>query len=262
MVADLSLLAVFLTGLLGGVHCAGMCGGIVGALGMLQQTRSGRRVIPLALEMSTSGAGGQGSAVMVPEVARRPSPLLTVTAWNLGRMLTYTGLGAVAGGIGSVAWLMQSLLPVQQMAFLISSLLVLLMGLYVMGLRGIGTVVESLGARLWRHVQPLASARLRSQGLCNAVLTGGLWGLVPCGMVYAVLSAALVSGSWQNGAMLMLAFALGTLPNLMVLGLAGQWLAGFSRRPAVRRAAGLLIVVMGTLSLLHAIRMSGGVHGL
>lgn len=263
---EFSLLAVFLTGLLGGVHCASMCGGIVSALGMMQQRPMGRPVdVPVKVVASGESVADRASAASAVNVSgsaghassRRSSPVAAVAAYNLGRVMTYTTLGALAGGAGSVAWLMQSVLPVQQTAYVLSSLLVILMGLYVLGVKRIAVTVEALGAHLWRRIRPAATASLRGSGFVNSVLAGSLWGLVPCGMVYAVLSSALVSGSWQRGALLMLVFGLGTLPNLMLLGLSGQWLAKASRRPWVRRIAGGLIIVMGVMGLLHVSMMLG-----
>ena len=70
-------------------------------------------------------------------------------------------------------------------------------------------------------------------------------------MVYAALSAALVSGGWYQGGLLMLAFGLGTLPNLMLLGLSGQWLGRVSRNRWVRLLAGSLIIVLGLRGFMH-----------
>ena len=247
-VPELSLLAVFVTGLLGGVHCAGMCGGIVSALGMMQQKPTRATVnLPISVVGRHSPAGyipGQQSSI-------QPKVISAVFLYNVGRIGTYSLLGAVAGGAGSVAWLMQSMLPVQQIAFFTSNVLLILMGLYLLGLKRIGTVVESVGKRLWVHIRPAATARLSGSGALNSLLAGSLWGLVPCGMVYAVLSAALVSGSALNGALLMSVFGLGTLPNLMVLGMSGQWLARASRNRYVRVFAGSLIVLFGLTGLMH-----------
>lgn len=239
-VSELSLLTVFITGLLGGVHCAGMCGGIVSALGML---KSSQPESPAAL-----------AGIPVTVAAQKPfasSALLRISLYNLGRISMYTLLGTLAGAVGSVAWLMQSILPVQQLAFFLSNVLIILMGLYVLGLKRIAVVVESLGARIWQRIRPAATRRLAGNGFINSITAGALWGMVPCGMVYAVLSAALVSGSAFNGALLMLVFGLGTLPNLMLLGLSGQWLAQMSRRPWVRRIAGLMIISFGLMGLMH-----------
>jgi len=230
VITELSLYAVFLTGLLGGVHCAGMCGGIVSALGMMRQRTGGSlRGISVSIEASASTS-------VARQANAAPSALLSVSLYNLGRLSTYTALGAMAGAVGSFAWMMNSMLPVQQIAYLISSLLLLLMGLYVMGEKRIATV-------------------LTRSGVGNSILAGSLWGLVPCGMVYAVLSASLVSGNATNGALLMLVFGLGTLPNLMLLGMSGQWLAKASRNLVVRRCAGLLIIGFGVAGLVHLAMM-------
>ncbi|MFK7854571.1 MAG: sulfite exporter TauE/SafE family protein [Granulosicoccus sp.] len=246
---ELSLLAVFLTGLLGGVHCAGMCGGIVSALGMMRQKV---HAAPLEVPVSVVHLSTGAPAVSTPAL---PGIFSAVCLYNLGRIGTYTILGAIAGGVGSVAWLMQSLLPVQQIAFFTSNVLLILMGLYVLGFKRIGVLVESLGKRLWIHIKPLANARLGGSGATNSLLAGSLWGLVPCGMVYAVLSAALVSGAASKGALLMFVFGLGTLPNLMVLGISGQWLARATRNRYVRLFAGGLVVAFGLIGLTHLLRM-------
>ena len=74
---DISLLAVFLTGLLGGVHCAGMCGGIVSALGMLKQRPVARSLnIPVKVEGSVASVSEAGSS------------FAAVAAYNLGRIAT------------------------------------------------------------------------------------------------------------------------------------------------------------------------------
>ena len=252
-IPELSLFAVFVTGLLGGVHCAGMCGGIVSALGMMQQKPTRATLnIPVSVVQIHSPAGYISSQ----QASVQPKVISAVFLYNIGRIGTYSLLGAVAGGVGSVAWLMQSMLPVQQIAFFTSNILLILMGLYVLGFKRIGMVVESLGKRLWVHIRPVATARLTGSGALNSVLAGSLWGLVPCGMVYAVLSAALVSGSAANGALLMLVFGLGTLPNLMVLGMSGQWLARASRNRYVRVFAGGLIVLFGLMGLMHLSMMN------
>lgn len=252
-IPELSLFAVFVTGLLGGVHCAGMCGGIVSALGMMQQkpTRAAFSIPITVVQTHTPAAPISGQASSVIRGA-----LSSVCLYNVGRIGTYSLLGALAGAVGSVAWLMQSLLPVQQIAFFTSNVLLILMGLYILGFKRIGIVIESVGKRLWVHIRPLATARLSGSGALNSVLAGSLWGLVPCGMVYAVLSAALVSGSAVNGALLMLVFGLGTLPNLMVLGMSGQWLARASRNRYVRTFAGGIIVLFGLMGLMHLSMMA------
>ena len=252
VLTDLTLLAYFLTGLLGGVHCAGMCGGIVSALGIINQRTVKRgAVIPI------SAAHADGTATVPGSLSAAASPTIKpVALYNAGRIGMYTLLGGVAGAVGSMAWLMQTVLPVQKSAYLISNVLLLLMGLYVFGIQRLVRLMESLGLPLWQLLRPLATRRLGQSGAANAFVLGAMWGLVPCGMVYAVLSAALVSGSGARGAATMLAFGLGTLPNLFALGLSGQWLARASKRVMVKRCAGLLIMAFGIFGLVRFATMS------
>jgi sulfite exporter TauE/SafE len=110
-------------------------------------------------------------------------------------------------------------------------------------------VLEVAGQRLWGALRPLASRLLAADRLRTAFAAGLVWGWVPCGMVYGVLIAALVSGSAVQGASLMLAFGLGTLPNLLALG----WSAHAARRwlehRALRIAAGVLVIAFGVAGL-------------
>lgn len=258
-ISDLSLFAVFFTGLLGGVHCAGMCGGIVSALGLFKQraVRIPVKIVPATQSRLTSVIGTEAVNAAVPGQCstRMPSALPDVFLYNLGRIGTYTFLGLIAGGVGSAAWMMQSILPVQQTAYLVSQMLLVLMGIYIAGYQRMGVLLEVAAAPLWRMIKPWATRRLSGRGRANSFLAGSLWGLVPCGMVYAVLSIALVSGGAVEGALLMLVFGLGTLPNLMVLGMSGQWLGKISSHKHVRFTAGLMIIALGVWGITRWLNM-------
>ncbi|NTV11785.1 MAG: sulfite exporter TauE/SafE family protein, partial [Zoogloea sp.] len=78
---------------------------------------------------------------------------------------------------------------------------------------------------------------------------GLLWGFLPCGLVYSVLATALVTGSAGRGAMLMLAFGLGTLPNLMLAGMLLKRLRDVVKRPEVRFISGLIVLGFGVFGL-------------
>lgn len=230
----LSLMSAFLLGLFGGVHCAGMCGGIVALLG------SRHRVVPIRAQ---AGAGA---------LAAMQSSVPLQLAYNAGRIGSYTVAGAIAGGVGSAAWLAAHVLPIQQAAFVAANLVMIALGVALAGLAGglrrLG-VLERAGAALWRRVGPHATRLLGAPTLPGALAAGAAWGWVPCGMVYGVLVAALVSGSAADGALLLLAFGLGTLPNLLALGLAAQRGAGLLAHPGARVAAGVAIVMFGLAGL-------------
>jgi sulfite exporter TauE/SafE len=225
----LNLLPVFLVGLAGSVHCAGMCGGIVSALSAVP---AGRRVIPIA-------QAARGTA-------------LRMAAYNAGRIASYMLAGAIAGGLAGGAASLGKIAHWQNAAFGLANLMLIALGLYLMNAwRGLARV-ESAGGALWRRIQPLLRPLLPIDTPLKALGLGGLWGWVPCAMVYSMLLTAALSGSAVLGAAVMLAFGLGTLPMLTALGLLGARVRQGLQRPALRTACGLLVLAFGALGLLRA----------
>lgn len=223
---DTGYIAVFLIGLLGGTHCVGMCGGIVSAL-----------------------------SVRLPGQGARDWPLHL--AYNLGRISSYTLAGALLGSIGSMGMLLNNLLPVQMVMYVLANLMLVALGFYLTGFAQSLTWLEKLGQRLWSRIQPLTRRFLPARSVAQAYPLGLLWGFLPCGMVYSVLATALVSGSSARGAGLMLAFGLGTLPNLMLAGLLLVRLKQFTRRRAVRLVSGVLVLGFGLFGLANAATLGG-----
>ena len=215
-----SYLALFLIGLLGGTHCIGMCGGIVGALSL--------------------GAG------------TRPALHL---AYNSGRIVSYVLAGAFAGALGGVSLALSGQLPLRIILYVLANLMLVALGLYLMGITRALAFSERFGQKLWRHVQPLTRRFLPARTVAQAFPLGLLWGWLPCGLVYSALVTALSSGSALHGAGLMLAFGLGTLPNLLLAGLLAVRLKAYAMKPAVRITAGLLVLGFGLWGLFAAIRL-------
>jgi len=232
---SLALVPVFVVGLLGSVHCAGMCGGIVGAL---------------------SVAPGAGRTIPV-RVSREAAPALAnVLAYNTGRIASYMTAGALAGGIGQGASALARLPSLQAGGYWMANLMLAMLGLYLMDAwRGLARL-EQGGQLVWRHVQPLLRHVLpvhgNGFGPGRMLAAGVLWGWLPCGMVYSVLVTAMLSGSATGGALVMLAFGLGTLPMLLGLGLLGARLRACLRLRGVRIACGALVLGFGLLGLARA----------
>jgi len=224
-------LAVFLIGLLGGVHCFGMCGGIVGAL-----------------SLQTNPTAGSG-----------PARWLLHLTYNLARITTYTVLGAVLGGLGAIATVLESVLPVQLGLYVVANLLLVAMGLYLLGQTQWLAPVERVGQVLWVRVQPLTHRLLPVRSIPQAALLGGLWGFLPCGLVYSVLATALMSGSAERGALVMLSFGLGTLPNLLLAGLMFHRFRGWAQHPRARWGAGLVVIAFGLWGLWRAPELGGAI---
>ncbi|HPU50358.1 MAG TPA: sulfite exporter TauE/SafE family protein [Burkholderiaceae bacterium] len=236
---DVTLVSVFLVGLLGGLHCAGMCGGIAAVMG----GAAGRSGAPLPTGAQARLAG---IGVRVEGMSR---PFGLLIGYNAGRITSYTVAGGMAGAIGSSAALVRHWLPVQQVAFVAANLLLIAMGLHLAGVLRRIAVLEGAGAGLWRRLQPLASRCLAADNPRRAFAAGLVWGWVPCGMVYGVLMAALLSGSAWQGAALLLAFGAGTLPNLLLLGASGAFTRRWLAVPALRTGAGLLVIAFGVAGL-------------
>jgi sulfite exporter TauE/SafE len=212
--------AVFLIGLLGGVHCIGMCGGIVGAL-----------------------------TLQTPRRSRAWSMHL---AYSAGRIASYAAAGAIMGLIGGAGLMFEHILPVQLLFYVLANLVLVGLGLYLAGLANRLVRLESLGAWLWRRVQPYSARFVPADTVAKAFALGTLWGWLPCGLVYSVLATALVSGGAASGAGVMLAFGLGTLPNLLLAGMAVKRLREFTANRRLRLAAGALVAVFGVTGLARA----------
>jgi sulfite exporter TauE/SafE len=125
----------------------------------------------------------------------------------------------------------------------------ILLGFYLAGLSQTVLVLERLGGRVWRRLQPLLSGLLPIRNLGQALAAGALWGWLPCGLVYSVLVSALAAGDMGRGGALMFSFGLGTLPNLLLMGWAAESLRQWVRHAWVRRTAGLLVAALGTWGL-------------
>lgn len=230
---DSGFLAVFLIGLLGGVHCAGMCGGIVSAL---------------SLQMPGARSG-----------AAWPLHL----AYNLGRISSYTIAGALIGAVGSLGLLLDHWLPVQLALYVAANLMMVALGLYLAGLAQTLAFTERAGQWLWRRVQPATRRFLPVRGVAQAFPLGMLWGWLPCGLVYSVLTMTLVSGSAARGAATMLAFGLGTLPNLMLAGLLLARFRNVVQGRGLRLMSGLIVLGFGLWGLFNAATLGGELwHGL
>jgi sulfite exporter TauE/SafE len=112
--------------------------------------------------------------------------------------------------------------------------------------------LELLGQGLWRRLRPLTKSLMPLDSLPKMLVLGGLWGWLPCGMVYSMLLTAMLTGSAGSGATVMLVFGLGTLPTLLALGLLGARWRGWMQRRQVRVASGIVVLVFGLLGLLRA----------
>jgi sulfite exporter TauE/SafE len=218
MPADLTFGAAIIVGLLGSSHCLGMCSGIVAALNM----------------GVTDGPTGKPRSLFIYQLS-----------YNGGRISSYVLVGLLAGTLG--AGLMQ--LGVDPVAGkLVAAAFMIALGLYLANWwRGLA-VLEKLGHKLWRHIQPLGKRLFPIRNPLQAYLLGLLWGWLPCGLVYAVVAWSLTTGNAYDGAMLMFGFGLGTLPAMLIAGKVFSFFKDWVKSPLVRTSAGVLIIAFGLYS--------------
>jgi sulfite exporter TauE/SafE len=222
MEMELTLPAAFLVGMLGGVHCAGMCSGIVGAL-----------------------AGGLDASLR----QSRWRMLSALLAYNGGRITSYTVAGLAAGLVGQQVSTLD-LVGDFPAGRVLAGVFMILFGLYLAGWWHALRIFEKAGSHLWRRIEPLGRRLVPVQGSGQAWLLGLLWGWLPCGMVYAVLAMALASSSIVYGGLVMLAFGLGTLPLMVAMGFALGRLVTVLQGRIIRSLAGVTVILFGIYTLL------------
>jgi len=215
MTLELLLPVAFTAGLFGGTHCIGMCGAIV------------------VLFENQAGAG------------RLPRRIL----YNTGRLGFYLLLGAVAGAFGTLLTILIGIDSGLMLLRLLAALLVIALGLnLLLDLKFLG-FLERSGAHLWRRLAPLARHVLPVSTPGRAMVAGFIWGALPCGLVYSAVALAASSGSGMHGALIMLAFWLGTVPALLLAGAFAHKLKEWQSRTAYRRLAGIVLLIVGALAV-------------
>lgn len=223
--------AAFIAGFFGSAHCLGMCGGIAGLFAVKLEVASLSKRLHLGL------------------------------VYNLGRVLSYAVLGFVVAGISGT---LASFIPVLAGPVrLLSGLLIVLVGVQLAFNWKPLAWLERGGARIWQGIAPSARGLLPADTVTKAVALGFVWGWLPCGLVYSALLIAATSGEALNGALVMTAFGLGTLPAMLLTGLGAAQLQAFMARTWARRGAGLVVIAMGVVTLWMPLMalLGGGEHG-
>lgn len=212
--------SVFIAGLLGSVHCAGMCG-----------------------SFACLASGGDAS--------HGPARLRSTAAYNLGRLISYVALGAIAGAAGAGLDAAGEIAGLARPAAIVAGVLLLLWGL--------ASLAAALGLRLpLLEVPPALATRVARAvrvvqdrpPLIRALSVGALSAALPCGWLYAFVATSAAAGSALGGATVMAAFWLGTVPLLAAVGLGAQRLLG-------RFRTRLPIVTASVLVLLGALTIAG-----
>lgn len=207
------LWTAFLFGLFGGLHCISMCGPIV-----------------MALPRQT-GFRGLASKVI----------------YNLGRVVTYSSLGAITGIIGN------SLQQYQQYLSIISGVLLITLVL-VTGFKNLEFTYFKPFIAFANQLKKLFSRFLKKKSAIASLLVGIVNGFLPCGLVYMALIASLASGGFFESVLYMAVFGLGTFPVMLGIAFAGH-LISVPLRQKLFRIVPVLVFLLGTLFILRGLNL-------
>ena len=220
MTFEAVVVAAFVAGFLGSSHCIGMCGAIV--------------------VLFEGGAG----------VNKLPGAWLRRLSYNLGRGGFYALLGAIAAIGGAILTKMTGVSQGLTLLRWLAGLLVVAIGLNLLFDWQVTRFLETAGSGLWQKLSRFGKKVLPATTVPRALGAGFIWGALPCGLVYSAVALAATTASPASGAIIMLAFWLGTLPALLVIGESAQRLSRLKSNRTFRRIAGIIVVLVGLAALI------------
>jgi sulfite exporter TauE/SafE len=262
----LEFLPIVALGFLGSFgHCAGMCGPLVVAFSLTDVRNSqGDESVRAAQVSQETRLGSEMDKThrdrpFVPEISAPRSSHWSFQLWlNMGRLLGYATVGAMLGGLGEVTISGGQLAGVgsglRQVVAIGTGLLLIWFGLMQVNPKALPPIPGSqfltgrFHDRLSHWMSDLANRDQSRFGL--PILLGSLWGLMPCGFLFAAQLKATGTGSAIAGLLTMLAFGLGTLPVMLGIGVSASWLSA-DRRGQLFRAAGMVAIAIGGLTVLR-----------
>jgi sulfite exporter TauE/SafE len=209
--------AALIMGLLGSLHCVGMCG-------------------PLMLAL--------------PEQTARPSGFISSQLiYHSGRITTYMILGVIAATFASTF----RIAGLQQWASIISGVILLLLSIHLILPANIRMNIP-LNGHYITQLKTNISIYLKKTGLLNRYLLGSLNGLLPCGLVYIALASANIHRTFSESILFMAWFGLGTLPALFIVSLTKR-LSLFKSISVLYRWYPYAIVFMSLLLILRGMNL-------
>lgn len=224
----MDLYLAFLTGVLGSMHCVGMCGAIVMAYSAQQPVTIGDGTVALK---SSLWSGLPGHMV-----------------YNGGRVASYTIIGALAGLMGG---LIVSIQTIGIWFSVIAGAILVIAGLFMLG------VFPRFD--IWTGGEESWSRKLHIRSVTNLLTLGTLESkfyiglltpFLPCGLLYSMFLKAASTGSAFDGGLTMLVFGAGIVPSLVLTGLVSTY-AGIKLRYYANKLAAVTIILMGTVMILR-----------
>lgn len=207
----------------GFLHCSGMCGPFVLAYTMTLRSK---------MESST-----MISTIFITFVKQH-------LVHNLGRITSFTLLGAIFGAMGSFINTIGTTTGIEAVAGIVGGGWMLWWALDEFRTGHGGAFIEKWSLLAWPPLQRILRSGLKRTSSGHAYVAGVILGLHPCGLLFALLLTASATGSAFAGGLSLFAFGVGTIPALLALSLAG-W---YGRKRGKSRAFSLLTAVFMTLS--------------
>ena len=211
------LWSAFLIGLFGSFHCIGMCGPIALALPVQQNNRM---------------------ALVTGRVL-----------YNVGRAITYATLGLIFGLVGQSL----SLAGFQQSVSIIAGILILLM-VFLPSKYAQKLYLLKPAYGFTNFLKRKFGALLKRKSVTSVFLIGLLNGFLPCGLVYIAIAGAIASGGYVEGATYMFIFGIGTLPIMLAVSLAGNFIS-INVRKRVNKLIPAFMIVLACLFILRGMNL-------
>ncbi len=174
------------------------------------------------------------------------SALAASACYNGGRVVSYTVMGAVFGALGMViTYTMQT----KSLVFTMVGILVAIIGINMWGL------LPGLRALMPQQSSFCSVTAGRKRLAARPLIVGLLTGVMPCGSMYAMWLFAMSSGSMGRGALIMLAFSLGTVPLMLLFGSLGSLIPKRSLKYMMKLSA-VLVTAFGVKMLINGLKMA------
>ena len=225
------IFAAFITGILGSIHCMSMCGGIACSAGYV----NGKKNCKI-----------DNNEHKIQFVKKQPSPFLNSVKFNLGRIISYSILGALFAYLGHhIIHLSDSRTLLSSFRYF-SALLIALIGFkYLFGLQLID-LLEKGGFKFWTLIKTKLNIN-HYLSSSSVIPLGMIWGLLPCGLIYTMLISASSAGTAWGGSLVMLAFGFGTLPAMLSISAISKTFKENANSQWMKTAFGVALIMLSLL---------------
>lgn len=210
-------LLIFIAGITGSFHCIGMCGVFPVTLASVQNQNPSRKGLIQLL-------------------------------YNIGRICTYTFLGAVVGLVGHIITTdINPILSGQMIISFVAGVIMIMIGFQILGVIG-ETKLPGL-VHLYNLLKKPMTFFLKQNNLTSPFFLGIFNGFLPCPLIYAFLFTATAFASPQKGALVMLCLGLGTIPAMFLLGNLSEILSPKLKGRISRIIPGAVVMIFGVITI-------------